>query len=156
MTLFIGTIPKIAYLFLFINIFTLSSESILTSYCFLICLLSIIYGTIVSLYQVSLRRLLGYGSMVHMGFIIYSAALYTPESITASIFYLLVYIILMMFVFSFMFVLFEKQENNNISIVDEISKLNVILNKNYILSLCIAFILLSLAGLPFFVGFISK
>jgi NADH:ubiquinone oxidoreductase subunit 2 (subunit N) len=93
--------------------------------------------------------------MAHMGFIVYSLALGTALSITASIFYLLVYVILILFIFSFMFLFFEKN-GENLFFVDDISKLGSILNKNYLLSLTFAYILLSLAGLPFFVGFISK
>jgi len=114
-----------------------------------------LYGAIVTLYQVNLRRLLAYGSMVHMGFILYSLSLLTPISIAASVFYLLIYIILMIFVFCFMFFLLEENKDG-IYVIDDISRLYNILNKNYLLSLYFAFIMLSLAGLPFFIGFISK
>jgi NADH:ubiquinone oxidoreductase subunit 2 (subunit N) len=63
-----------------------------------------------------------------------------------------------------MFFFFEKNESNsenndnndNIQFLDDISRLYATLNKNYLLSLYFAFIIISLAGLPFFVGFISK
>lgn len=92
-----------------------------------------------------------------MGFILYSLSLNTVTGLASSIFYLLVYIILMVFVFSFMFFFFEQNENNdNICFLGDISKLYAVLNKNYLLSLYFAFIIFSLAGLPFFVGFVSK
>lgn len=153
--LFIGTLPKFAYIFLFLKFFLIVPNNLLISYVLYISLLSVLYGTIISLYQVSLKRLLAYGSMAHMGFIVYSLALSTIISITSSIFYLLVYVILTIFVFSFMFFFFEKK-GDNLFFIDDISKLGSILNKNYLLSLTFSFILLSLAGLPFFVGFISK
>jgi NADH:ubiquinone oxidoreductase subunit 2 (subunit N) len=90
-----------------------------------------------------------------MGFIIYSLTLNTPTSIAASIFYLLIYIVLIIFVFAFMFLFFEKNKDD-VFFIDDISKLGNILNKNYLLSLTFSYILLSLAGLPFFIGFISK
>jgi NADH:ubiquinone oxidoreductase subunit 2 (subunit N) len=40
--------------------------------------------------------------------------------------------------------------------LDDIGRLSNILNKNKLLSLYFAYIILSLAGLPFFIGFISK
>lgn len=153
--LFIGTVPKFSYIFLLLKIFWLYPSNLLVSYCLLIALLSVIYGTIISLYQTSLRRLLGYGSMAHMGLIVYSLILNTAISISSAVFYLLIYVILIISVFSFMFFLFEKN-NNGFFVVDDISKLGSILNRNYLLSLYFSFILLSLAGLPFFVGFISK
>jgi NADH-quinone oxidoreductase subunit N len=117
-----------------------------------------LYGAIITLYQVSFMRLLAYGSMVHMGFILYSLSLYTAMSIAASIFYLLIYILLMIFIFCFMFFLFEenKESKEGIHILDDISKFYNILNKNYLLSLYFTFVIISLAGLPFFIGFISK
>jgi NADH-quinone oxidoreductase subunit N len=153
--LFVGTLPKFAYVFLFIKFFLIAPNDTLISYVLYISLLSVIYGTIISLYQVSLKRLLAYGSMVHMGFIIYSLTLNTPTSIAASIFYLLIYIVLIIFVFAFMFLFFEKNKDD-VFFIDDISKLGNILNKNYLLSLTFSYILLSLAGLPFFIGFISK
>jgi NADH-quinone oxidoreductase subunit N len=153
-TLFIATLPKFAYIFLFLKIFVIS-PNLLVNYSIYIALFSMLYGAIITLYQVSFKRLLAYGSMVHMGFILYSLSLYTAISITASVFYLLIYIILMVFVFCFMFFLFEKNKEG-IYILDDISRLHNVLNKNYLLSLYFAFIIISLAGLPFFIGFISK
>jgi NADH-quinone oxidoreductase subunit N len=118
-------------------------------------LFSMIYGSIVTLYQISFKRLIAYGSMVHMGFIIYSLCLNSPFSIAASLFYLFVYIILMVFVFCFMFFLFEQKEQD-LYFLDDISRLNIVLNNNKILSFYFSYIILSLAGLPFFIGFISK
>lgn len=114
-----------------------------------------LYGAIITLYQVSLKRLLAYGSMVHMGFILYSLSLYSAISIASSVFYLLVYIVLTIFMFSFMFFLFEENEKG-VNFLDDISRLYNVLNKNSLLSLYFAYIILSLAGLPFFIGFISK
>jgi len=129
----------------------------LASYSLYVALLSILYGAILALYQTNFFRLLAYGSMVHMGFILYSLSLNTVVGTASSIFYLLVYIVLMVFVFSFMFFFYEKNESNdNVCFLDDISKLYAVLNKNYLLSLYFAFIIVSLAGLPFFVGFVSK
>jgi NADH-quinone oxidoreductase subunit N len=127
----------------------------LSGYCSYIALFSILYGSIIALYQTSLKRLLAYGSIAHMGFVLYALSLYTPTSITSAVFYLLVYIVLTIFIFSFMFFLFE-EVNNEYLFLDDISRLYNFLNKNYLLSLCFAYIILSLAGLPFFIGFISK
>lgn len=153
-TLFIATLPKFAYTYLFLKFFNLSPD-LLTNYCLYTCLFSIIYGSLITLYQISLKRLLGYGSMVHMGFIVYSLSLNTTASVTASVFYLIVYVTLMFFVFCFMFFLFEESEKG-LFVLDDVSKLNSVLNKNYLLSFFFAYIILSLAGLPLFVGFISK
>jgi NADH:ubiquinone oxidoreductase subunit 2 (subunit N) len=102
--LFIATLPKFAYMFLFLKIFSIAPY-LLVGYGLFIALISILYGSVVALYQVSFKRLLAYGSMVHMGFILCALSLYTVESISAAVLYLLIYIILMVFVFCFMFFL---------------------------------------------------
>jgi NADH-quinone oxidoreductase subunit N len=117
-------------------------------------ILSIFYGSVISLYQTSFKRLLAYGSMVHMGLIVYSISLFTVQSITAAFFYLVSYIILMLFTFSFMFFLFEKN-NNELFYLDSISQFNSLIG-NKLLVFSFSIILLSMAGLPFFLGFISK
>jgi NADH:ubiquinone oxidoreductase subunit 2 (subunit N) len=89
-----------------------------------------------------------------MGLIVYSISLFTIQSITAAFFYLLSYLILMLFTFSFMFFLFEKN-NNELYYLDSISQFNSLIG-NKLLVFSFSFILLSLAGLPFFLGFISK
>jgi NADH-quinone oxidoreductase subunit N len=152
--LFVATVPKFAYMYLFWKIIILLPLT-LANYCSYMVLFSMIYGSIVTLYQISFKRLIAYGSMVHMGFIIYSLCLNSPFSIAASLFYLFVYIILMVFVFCFMFFLFEQKEQD-LYFLDDISRLNIVLNNNKILSFYFSYIILSLAGLPFFIGFISK
>jgi len=152
--IFISIIPKIAYVLLFFKLYC-EFHVIVSTYCLFISLISIIYGSVVALYQTSFKRLLAYSSMFHIGLIIYSISFFTITSIASAFFYLLTYIILMLFIFSFMFFLFEKNDNG-FFVLDDISKLGSILNRNYLLSLYFSFILLSLAGLPFFIGFISK
>lgn len=152
--IFISIIPKIAYIILFLKIY-MEFNMIIQNYCLIVAVLSIIYGSLVSLYQTSFKRLLGYGSMVHIGLIILSISIFNIYTITAGIFYLFIYIILMFFTFSFMLFLFEKN-NSNIYYIDEISQFHLYFSNNIILTVYFSFILFSLAGLPFFIGFIAK
>jgi NADH-quinone oxidoreductase subunit N len=115
----------------------------------------VVYGSLISLYQTSFKRLLAYGSMVHIGLIIFSISLFTIQSVSASLFYLFSYILLMLFTFSFMFFLFEKN-NDGLFYLDDISQFSLFLSKNILLSILFSLILFSLAGLPFFIGFIAK
>ena len=154
--IFISLIPKIAYVILFIKIY-IESYIVVQNYCIIVSGLSIIYGALISLYQTSFRRLLAYGSMVHIGLIILSISIFNIQSITAGIFYLLIYILLMFFTFSFMYFLLEKNKNNNkIYYIDDISTFHLYFSNNIILSVFFTSFIFSLAGLPFFVGFIAK
>jgi NADH-quinone oxidoreductase subunit N len=151
--IFIAILPKIAYVVLFFKLF-IEFHSIINNYCLLFSLLSIFYGSVISLYQTNFRRLLAYGSMVHMGLIVYSISLFTVQSIAAAFFYLVSYIILMLFTFSFMFFLFEKKKHE-LYYLDSISQFNSLIGNKFLV-FSFSLILFSLAGLPFFLGFISK
>lgn len=123
----------------------------------LIGFLSIIYGSILTLYEISLRRLFGYGSIVHMGFIIISIGLFNLISIAASFLYIIMYTLLMFSCFSFLlFFIEKKEESNEIIFVDNITSVGKFLNNNTLAIIIFSFIILSLAGLPFFMGFFSK
>lgn len=153
---FFATIPKISYIILFLKLFS-EFNSIIDNYCFLIALISIFYGAIIALYQINFRRLLAYGSMSHVGLIILSVILNTPDSLTSGIFYLIFYIVLIFSVIFFILFFFKKDSiNNNIIEVINITQFYLFLNKNRLYFYYLAIIILSLAGLPFFIGFISK
>jgi NADH-quinone oxidoreductase subunit N len=154
--LFIATIPKIAYCTLFFNIFihfsfTIQYISLVLSF------ITIIYGSILALYQTNLQRMIGYGSMSHMGLVIYTLSIGINTGYSAAaFFYLFFYAFLVFFLLSFIIFLNEKDSFNFLYHTNNISQIGVILYKNKILSILLVSIFLSLAGLPFFVGFISK
>jgi len=94
--------------------------------------------------------------MVHIGFIIYSMSLYTLDSLSAAFFYLIIYIILIYFIFIFFFFVFENINASEMFFIENISQLNLLLNKNKLITIMIIFILFSFAGLPLFLGFFAK
>lgn len=122
---------------------------------FVIGLLSILYGSIISLYQTTYRRLIAYGSMVHLGFIIVSLCLVNIYSTAAAFFYLIIYLSLTLFNFTMMMFFFEKN-NNVLFFLDDLSRLNLPINENKLMLVFFSLILFSFAGLPLFMGFISK
>lgn len=90
-----------------------------------------------------------------MGFILISLSLFELVSLSAAFLYIIFYTMLMFICFIFLQLFIEKR-NNEIIFLDNITSLGVFFNKNIILSIIFAFTLLSLAGLPFFMGFFSK
>lgn len=155
---FIGIVPKIVYIYIFFEIYSLVYKfNFIFFFVILIGFLSIFYGSILSLYEVSLRRLFGYSSIVHMGFITLSIGLFELTSIASAFLYIIFYTFVMFS--SFIFLLFfieKKEESNEIFFVDNITFISKFLNKNFLLTIIFSFILLSLAGLPFLMGFFSK
>ena len=156
--LFIATVPKIAYIYVFLEIYNLINQyNFIFFFVILVGFLSIVYGSILSLYEVSLKRLLGYSSIVHMGFIIIAISLFELISVASAFLYIFIYATLMFNCFIFLlFFIEKKEENDEIIFLDNIILLSKFLNKNSPLSLIFIFSLLSLAGLPFFMGFFSK
>jgi NADH-quinone oxidoreductase subunit N len=155
---FIGIIPKIVYIYIYFEIYHLISQSHFAFFfTVLIGFLSIMYGSILSLYEVSLKRLLGYGSIVHMGFIVIAIGLFELLSLSSAFLYIVIYTILMYasFIFLLTFVK-KKEESNEIIFVDNITSISMFFNDNILYSLIFSFTMLSLAGLPFFMGFFSK
>ena len=155
---FIAIIPKIAYIYVFFELYSLVYQFNLVFYFTLfIGFFSIVYGSILSLYETSLKRLLGYGSIVHMGFIVISISLFELISISSAFLYIIFYTLLMFICFIFLQLFAEKKEGSDeIIFLDKITSLGVFFNDNILLSIIFSFTLLSLAGLPFFMGFFSK
>jgi NADH-quinone oxidoreductase subunit N len=155
---FIGIVPKVAYIYIFFKIYGVVSQfHIIFFFVILIGFFSILYGSILSLYEVSIRRLLGYGSIVHMGFIIIAISLFELTSIASAFLYIFFYTLLMFSSFIFLLLFIERKEDNNeIIFVDNITFIGKFLNKNLLLTVVFSFVILSLAGLPFFMGFFSK
>src|ERR1700755_355260 len=75
-----------------------------------------------------------------MGFIIIAISLFELISVASAFLYIIFYTLLMFIIF----------------ILDNITSLYIFFNKNILLSIIFSFTLLSLAGLPFFMGFFSK
>ena len=155
---FIGIVPKIGYIYIFFKIYSIVANfHFVFFFVILIGFLSILYGSILSLYEISLKRLLGYGSIVHMGFIIISISLLELLSIASAFLYIFFYTLLMFICFIFLLLFIEKKEDNNeIIFIDNITFIGKFLNKNLLLTVIFSFTTLSLAGLPFFMGFFSK
>jgi NADH-quinone oxidoreductase subunit N len=92
-----------------------------------------------------------------MGFIIIAISLFEIISIASGFLYIVFYTLLMFICFMFLQLFIEKkEESNEIIFLDDITLLNIFFNKNILLSIVFSFTLLSLAGLPFFMGFFSK
>lgn len=157
-TAFIGTIPKVVYIYIFFELYIIAHQLNLIFFIIIfVGFFSVLYGSILSLYEVSLRRLLGYGSIVHMGFISISISIYELISLPAAFFYIIMYTSLMIVMFIFLLTFIEKKdENGEIVFIDNITFIGRFLNNNKAQSIVFSFVILSLAGLPFFMGFLSK
>jgi NADH:ubiquinone oxidoreductase subunit 2 (subunit N) len=92
-----------------------------------------------------------------MGFIILSISLFELISVASAFLYIIFYTLLMFICFIFLLLFIErKEESNEIIFIDNITVIDKFLNNNMLLTIIFSFAILSLAGLPFFMGFFSK
>jgi len=155
---FISVVPKLPYVYVILELYYVVNISrFIFFFLILIGFLSVVYGSIFALYEASIRRLLGYGSIVHMGFVILGISTFELQGVGSAFFYLISYTLLVLNFFLVLLLFIDrKSDNDEVFIIDNITSMNIILNKNTLLSVIFSFIILSLAGLPFFVGFFSK
>jgi len=154
-TYFFAVVPKLPVLFVLLKIFgsVFLQYAIYFQYIFIIFgLISIIFGSIMALYQVKLKRLYAYSTIVHMGFIITSLGVMSLETIIVVIYHMFIYILASMAFFSILLTLYKEDNSPITNIIDLI----IIAKTNPNLAIALSFIILSLAGIPPLGGFFGK
>ena len=112
----------------------------------LIALLTVIYGNLAALPQNNLKRLLGYSSIAHAGYLLIGVACFDGRAV---VFYLSAY--LLMTLLSFAVMILVAQQTG-----DEIANFNGLSKRAPFLAFAMLLAMASLAGLPFTVGFFGK
>lgn len=156
--LFIATVPKIAYFTLLIKVLLFShAPTIIVLSLSILSILTIIYATIVVLYESNLKRFLAYSTIANMGFITLSLSLMTVAGIQASITYLVIYILTTLAVFCIILLLgpkinLSKKEFKEPQYIYNLKGMG----QYFFHALYFAIAILSLAGIPPFAGFFIK
>jgi NADH-quinone oxidoreductase subunit N len=120
----------------------------------LICsFLSLIVGTFGALYQQKVKRLYAYSTINHVGFMLLGLSTVSVEGLEASLFYLIVYLILSLTLFLILLSIRKSVDNRKIVYLNQFSML---LRNNSILAFIFALNLFSIAGIPPLIGFYSK
>jgi NADH-quinone oxidoreductase subunit N len=157
-TLFIATVPKIAYITLLIKVLLFShAPAIIVVTLSILSIITIIYATIVILYESNFKRFLAYSTIANMGFITLSLSIMSANAIQASITYLVIYLLTTLAVFGIILLL---GPNINLS-KKEFKEPQYIYNlkgigQYFFHSLYFAIAILSLAGIPPLAGFFIK
>ena len=113
--------------------------------------LTLIYGNLAAMPQTNLKRLLGYSSIAHAGYLLVGvASVGSPTAGRAIVFYLLGYF-LMTFLAFLVLIPVAKAAGG-----DDIAHFNGLGRRAPGLALALLISMLSLAGLPFTVGFLGK
>ena len=112
----------------------------------LIALLTVVYGNLAALPQNNLKRLLGYSSIAHAGYLLIGVACFDGRAVT---FYLVAY--LLMTLLSFAILIIVAQQTG-----EEISGFDGLAKRAPFLAFAMLVAMASLAGLPFTAGFFGK
>jgi NADH-quinone oxidoreductase subunit N len=153
-TTFIATISKGAILALalrlFIDIRGFENPTLIIILS-IISVLSMLTGNLLALKQTSMKRLLAYSSIAHLGYLLITLIAGTAAGIEAAIFYLAAYIITTLGAFGVISVLSVCEQD-----ADNIEDLKGLFWTNPWIASVLTIALLSLAGIPITAGFISK
>lgn len=117
----------------------------------IVAAVTLIYGNLAAMPQTNLKRLLAYSSVAHAGYLLVGAASVSATTSTTAIAFYLAGYLLMTFLAFIVVVLVS-----NISGGDDISDFNGLGSRSPFLALALLLAMLSLAGMPFTVGFLGK
>jgi NADH-quinone oxidoreductase subunit N len=153
-TLFIGSAPKLAAFALVMRILVDGLSTLQGDWqdmLILLAALSMALGNVVAIAQTNIKRMLAYSTISHVGFLLLGILAATPEGYAAAMFYTIVYVLMAVGAFGVIIMLsragFEAEN------IDDFKGLN---DRSPWLAFLMMMIMMSMAGVPFLVGFYAK
>lgn len=113
--------------------------------------LSIAIGSLVALNQTNIKRMLAYSTISHIGFVLLGFVTGVVDGYGAAVFYVLTYILMSLAAFGVIIAL-----NKNGFEADQIADFQGLSKSSPWLALIMLVVMLSMAGVPPFIGFYSK
>ncbi len=153
-TLFIASAPKIAAFAMLMRLLVDSAEGLHVHWqdmLILLAVLSIIIGNLVAIAQTNIKRMLGYSTIAHVGFLLLGVLAGTDEGYVASMFYAIVYAITTAAGFGLVILLSRAgYDAENISDFKGLNK------RSSWFAFMVMIVMMSMAGVPPFIGFWAK
>jgi NADH-quinone oxidoreductase subunit N len=153
-TMFLSTVPKIAAIALLIRLL-IDGLGDLQHYWadlfMILAVLSIAVGSLVALTQSNIKRMLAYSTISHIGFVLLGFVTGVVDGYSAAVFYVLAYILMSLAAFGSIIVLNRKGFE-----ADQISDFQGLSKHSPWFALIMLVVMLSMAGVPPFIGFYSK
>ncbi len=122
-------------------------------------LISIAVGSFGAIFQTNIKRLLAYGSIGHVGFVLLALSAFSKIGIANATFYMIIYTIISLGVFGFLNIIKSKNDKDGDEENDKIfaiSSLSGLAKTNPLTAFSIAVLMFSSAGIPPLAGFFSK
>ncbi|WP_025772314.1 NADH-quinone oxidoreductase subunit NuoN [Thioalkalivibrio sp. HK1] len=155
-TMLIATAPKIAAFGMLIRALGEGLEFLFIDWMQMLTFLaiaSLAIGNVVAIAQTNMKRMLAYSAIAHVGFIFIGLLTGTPGGKAASMFYVISYALMALGAFGMVIWLGRK---DGVGEADRIDDLKGIIERNPWFALMMLFLMLSMAGVPPFVGFWAK
>jgi len=153
-TLYIASAPKLAALALTLRMLVDGLgglHDVWADMLMVIAVLSLLVGNIVAIAQTNIKRMLAYSTIAHVGFILLAIFCGTDEGYAAALFYTLTYVVAAAGSFGIIILLSRRgYEAENLS---DFKGLNA---RSPWFALMMLFLMLSLTGIPPFIGFFGK
>jgi NADH-quinone oxidoreductase subunit N len=153
-TLFISTAPKVAALGMAFRVLTLSFADMSIQWqpiLLIVTLLSTGLGNLFAVVQTSIKRLLAYSAIAHIGYALFGILAANAAGYSAALYYILVYSITSAAAFGL--VVLMSSQGMEIDNIDDLKGLN---KRNPWLAFLMLIVMISMAGVPPTVGFFTK
>lgn len=153
-TLFLSSAPKLAAFGLVIRLLVNAMPTLAPEWSqmlIVMAILSIIIGNVAAIVQTSIKRMLAYSSIAHIGYMLLGLACATPRGYGAALFYMISYTIMTLGAFGM--VVLMSRDGVEANDIDDYKGLNT---RNPWLAFIMLLIMFSMAGVPPIVGFIAK
>ncbi|HEX7047225.1 MAG TPA: NADH-quinone oxidoreductase subunit NuoN [Gammaproteobacteria bacterium] len=153
-TLFLGTVPKLAAFALFMRLLVEGLGAMHSAWQAIIvalALLSMFIGSVVAIAQTSLKRMLAYSTISHVGFLLMGILAGTAQGYQAAMFYTITYVI--MAAAGFGMILLLARSGFEADKLDDFAGLN---RRSPWFAAMMMFVMFGMAGVPPFVGFYAK
>ena len=153
-TLFISTVPKIAYFALALRLLAqglAGTESEWTQMLAALAVLTVIVGYVLAVVQTNLKRMLAYSAIANVGFILLGFVAGTADGYSAALYYTLQYVLVTLG--SFGVILLAGAKGFEADRLDDYKGLQ---QRDPLLAVTMMVAMFSLAGVPPFIGFWAK
>lgn len=146
----VGKTAAFGALLAFFSVFSMTSIPMVVA---VVAIVTMLYGNVVALVQINIKRLLAYSSIAHAGYIMVGFIMINPFSIHAVMFYLVAYILMQLGAFIIIGMVEENTQEGKKNTLEAFKGLG---KRSPMLAVLLTIFLFSLAGIPPFAGFWGK
>jgi NADH-quinone oxidoreductase subunit N len=153
-TLFIGTVPKIAYFALALRLLAQGLPGMTLEWTQMLAplaVLTLVVGNVVAIVQTNLKRMLAYSTIANVGFIVLGFVAGTPDGYAAALYYTLQYVLVALGSFGVILIASRKGFE-----ADKLDDYRGLYQRDPLLALAMMLLMFSTAGVPPLVGFWAK